>query len=513
MTRSAVYPQRFSTFRGRRARCGSLAVLWLLLPLAGWCADGMVCRAQPPTEAADLLVQKVCVAPSGQVRSIDPCACAGADRLRPLAIGERTPYHKVDQLGVQRHDAFPAHARDGLPIVISPFDFNPFDTFNLWGDGYDMFVMRDGWASIAETRDGGGFSSTFFTTGCLPYNGWVLFPTDVLGGSSVRSGRTIQPISGRYWEHNGEPWPGQCPTHYANAELTTWDWITGFEFGGSHTGTRKVADTLRVVHGLRTAPDFDVNGHVEVFYFTVPYGITRWESWVSAQAGQAPEQQSGCNGDGRIRYEGRNFVRKACRDWTAVQIPDAPESVPYWPVPARNLLANFHFAENVNGWNRTVGSGTAVTPNWAVRHSALATDMRYRQAPGPGLAYLAVNCADACSDPQMIYQDVPVPAAASTGGEYAFGATLRSEAGNANVRLRLLQLDAQGNVVATNETVMAVSERNERQSGADSVALSAGFYYSTAPAHPAARTLRYALMPVTAQTVDIVDAWLLLDRQ
>jgi hypothetical protein len=490
-----------------------------VIALAAWClfsAGALAesrCALPAPMSALDLLVQKVCVAPSGASLSVDPCACASPNHLRPLAAGEPTPYHKVDQLGAQRHDAVPSTARDGSPLVLAPFDFKPFGVFNLWGDGYDLFLVRDGWASISETRDGGGYSSTFFTTGCQPYNGWVLFPESAIGSGGVHPGRTRVPISGRYWEQNGEDWPGQCPNGYGTAESTAWDWVPGFLFGGADTTASRRIDTLRVVHGLRDADHPDPHSHLEVFYFTVPYGITRWEVWVAAPGDpdRAPIA-NGCGGETAIHYDGQDYLRQNCRDWSTLQLQAAPEPQPDWPVPARNLLQNFHYAKGTQDWQRAPADAASGVPNWSVRHSTLNADRHASQKDVPGFVYLAVNCAGHCSDRQQIYQDVDAPASAAQGGHYAFGATLRAESGVVPVRVRLVQLGADGAELTRTEITVQAADHNDRHSGAETIEGSATLAWGDAPVRADARTLRFSVMPTAPGTVDVIDAWVLSNR-
>ena len=49
-----------------------------------------------------------------------------------------------------------------------------------------FLTIRNGWVSASGTRDGGGYSQTFYGSGCTPYNGWIFFPTSFLTGPRSR---------------------------------------------------------------------------------------------------------------------------------------------------------------------------------------------------------------------------------------------------------------------------------------------------------------------------------------
>ena len=75
--------------------------------------------------ARDYLVQKVCADSDDKGLPVDPYRCEPPNHLRNLRVSEAPPYHRVDQLGVQRHDAYPVKALDGSEIIVNPFDFAP----------------------------------------------------------------------------------------------------------------------------------------------------------------------------------------------------------------------------------------------------------------------------------------------------------------------------------------------------------------------------------------------------
>ena len=467
-------------------------------------------QTSAPTEtiAREYLVQEVCTDSNDKAIPIDPCQCNSPNHLRDLRPGEPLTYHKVDQQGVQRHDSYPDKTPGGGEIIVNPFDFRPFEQFNPAGDGYDVYEIRDGWVSVSETKDGGGFAQTFFGEGCKPYLGWVLFPLSAFSASGVTPGTQNIPISGRYWEQNGEPWPGSCPSAYNKNSQTSWKYIAGFVFGGRDEGSAKRIDAIQVTHGFSATPQFAAHGHLEVFYFTRLYGITRWESWVSASGG-APSVNSGnCSGDDKMTYAGLEFSRKACRDWSAVSLEPKPAAHVVWPIPALNLLKNFHFADGTVNWDRRGKSVEGNLVNWTPRNSSLDRDTRFRQQGGKGVRYLAINCGGHCTENQAVFQDVPVTSAAGTG-PYTFAATIRSEDGAGEIQLRIRQFDATGKELQATGTTAHVDDKNERFSGADSVLLASGFVSGTFLPDSRSRLFRFEISPMTGNTFDVVDAWLI----
>jgi hypothetical protein len=300
--------------------------------------------------ALDYLVQDVCTDPSGRVLPVDPYDCPRGDVLRPLQPGEPLPYHRYDQpLAAapqrrQRHDSYPVTTAAGTVVVVNTFDFAPFNHFKPERDGWDVTMVRDGWASAGGTRTPREPGTTFFGAGCRPYNGWVFFPVSALSANLVNAGAAQVPISGVHWGSDGQPWPGPCPRAYQTGVVTSWQPLPRFQFGGIGGTPVKTIDAIRSIHGYVNRPVFFARGHLEVFYFTRLYGLTRWEVWApTTSLASDPLLQrrlqianAACIGATRTVYEGTPFVRTDCRDWTAIQVPASPEQAPFWPVPDRD---------------------------------------------------------------------------------------------------------------------------------------------------------------------------------
>jgi len=120
-------------------------------------------------------------------------------------------------------------------LVVSELDFyydRPYFTFEAGdGDGYEVYRISNGWVSATQTRDGGGYSQTFYGSGCTPYNGWVFFPTSILPTlSASTSGSTTAAIMGDYWEQNGQSWPGVCNgfSTFNRNTITSWQFTPQF---------------------------------------------------------------------------------------------------------------------------------------------------------------------------------------------------------------------------------------------------------------------------------------------
>src|SRR5579875_303209 len=230
--------------RSIRIREKPLKHLCIVLVLAsGLAAVGVVSQAEAQSEAAayDFLIQKVCVDKQDKALSVDPYACPKVDSLRSVRPGEPLPYQRYDQAvmdrpdALQRHDSYPVLLKTGREVVVHPFDYAPFGQFNSERDGFDLVVVRDGWASIAETRSGPRKgATTFFGTGCRPYGGWVLFPVSSFQGSAIAGGQTYAPLQAVHWEALQQPAPGVCPANLSTGTLTTWQALPAFTFGSGN---------------------------------------------------------------------------------------------------------------------------------------------------------------------------------------------------------------------------------------------------------------------------------------
>jgi hypothetical protein len=297
-------------------------------------------------------------------------------------------------------------------------------------------------------------------------------------------------------------------------------------------------------------------GHLEVFYFTQPYGSTRWEAWVLLSA------LGDCNEPSALRtkalqtairclptvdqsflypsdlaqqtvnkfitatHQGEDgqtntYALIDARDWTGITLLDSPELPLICPVACQNLLKDFHFsAPGLSPpWQRFGNSQEGNLINWSMAQSKATLDVRYNQnGSAGGVCYLMTNTGGTpIPGEQAIYQDIPVSGLQS--GMYAISARVRSQAGPGTMKLALQQLDSDGGCTVEIVTIREVGEKNP--SGATStysgptdnstnasVVLSSTLIAARGPVtlRPNATFLRFLLLPQTANTFDVVDA-------
>ena len=456
------------------------------------------------------LVKSVCTDVQNLVLPVDPYGgCPGA-RIRKIRSGDPLPYHNIEQMGYQQRDAYPLYDRvRGKTWIVATFDYWPFNRFNLFNgtDGYDVYHLQDGWAAIANTSDGGGYGQTFYGNGCTIGVGWAVFPPDFL-----KDGTAAIPIADTYWEQTGQSYPGPCPNHYSTDTLTSWKYQAGFQFGGINGNSTKTMDTVISYHGFRPGERFLRHGHLEIFYHTREYGITRWEVWTPSQQNQTPTKE--CNGPGTQTYQGVSFVVQFCHDWSRVTLASAP-TLPVWPIPNINLLAKPHFDAAIAPVWSSEGKSAAGNPiRWSVQNSTTHPDTR---ASAIGVRYLRLDCDGGCGDglAEAIYQDVPV-SKFGDGGDYAFGINARTESDQGSIMVAVQQINRDGEVISTDSTAGAKILPDNGDAGhksaeeANSVYLSSAFIYNTVKITPRANTtaIRFLILPKSPQIFDVLDAWL-----
>jgi hypothetical protein len=525
--------------------------------------------AAPELDASAWIIPKVCSDSANHVVAADPYGgCPTGAHLRPLAVGDPLPYRKLDQTGLQYKDVYPRVAVDGTPLNVLSFNWvdpknGGASTFKIWADGYDAYAVRDGWASGSETRIGTGeYGTTFMGAGCKPYNGLILMPERFTGPTAM-TGSAKLPISTAPWEENGDDWPGSCPSRYVTDQLTTWEHYPSLDFGGIGGVPRRSLETVVTTMGLRQSPDPKItsawmgNGHLEVFYFTKLYGLTRWEFWVPdsqfTNGGREPAsqtQQRAAGVSGRclplqpqksasftpaggtsagtrftMSYQGTGFTMTDCRDWTNIVVQNPPIQPPAWPVSALNLLRNFHFSkgsvQSLAGWN------TELLKHASMQLSATKDDTTKDTAtPLHGVVYMRFGCSSGCGDKETLFQDLPVEANAPHTALYTLGAVARSEAGSGKLEIELAQLGADHGVLSKTEFTADLTSQEtgcdnhgehcktfsyDRAAATGSVILSSNFVNRTFPVTlaPGARILRFSLTPRSKTDLDVVSAWLM----
>ncbi len=470
----------------------------------------------------DWIIQHVCADASDKPTPVDPYGgCPPGTRDRRLNINEPMPYYRHDEgdrghpLGFQRHDAYPIIDRHyGGVVSANDFDFDYSEPYGVMhpgdGDGYDVYRVANGWVTGGDTRDGSGYSSSFFGANCKPFGGWVFFPVDFLRDLRPRAqGRVMAPIRGSYWEQAGLPWPGRCESGkgFSTSTLTTWSFSPLHQFGGLGEHKSKRIDAIVATHG------WDSGGggvSLERIYFTDLYGATRWETWV-ANPGTPPNAARNCGGPTEMSYEGRVFTLVACRDWSYTEINNPPRPHAPWPYPEANILADWHFT---NG---------DLSP-WALQGNAMTselmnsrTEFDTKLAPGglahaAGVRYLQLSCPGDSRNCGSLHQDIPIknlPRANSY--DYGFSGVV-DDGGDGVVDVSLSQRDAQGRSLWEDHFAAHLTDHYRNRAVKNSVYKASSVFLKTAPAlavKPGAVALRLTLSPRTAKRYDIVDAWVL----
>jgi hypothetical protein len=404
-------------------------------------------------------------------------------------------------------------------VSANDFDFDYFEPYGAMhpgdGDGFDLYRVANGYVTGGGTRDGGGYSQTFFGADCQPYGGWIFFPVSFL--EALRpgaAGRGIFPDQDIYWEQDGEPWPGHCIPNRGLSwgTLTTWEFVSLYPFSGQNGEPTKRIDAIVSTHGFQMQHSAERDFHLERFYFTDLYGPTRWEAWLPSS--DRVKATANCAGDTQTIYEGVAFTLADCRDWSAVQLIDPPRPRLPWPYPETNLLQNWHFDQRgMEPWCRThTERQPGKVLNWDRFTSIAPADLRYSQTH-VGVRYLQVSCGDReCDPPQAIYQDVPIASLPpSSAYDYGFSGVIDG-AENGTMRVTLSERDRTGKELwsASFDATVKTDYRGKR--AAYSVYHASSVFLETSPAaahKPGAVALRFSLSPRTPALYDILDTWLM----
>ncbi len=448
------------------------------------------------TDPMDWLIQHVCADVRDEPTSVDPYGgCPAGTRDRRLNLNEPLPYYRHDvgdsghPLGFQRHDAYPiVDRRYGGVVSANDFDFDYSEPYGVMhpgdGDGYDVYRVANGWVSGGDTRDGGGYSQSFFGEACKPFGGWVLFPVRFLRDLRLGAqGRTIAPIHGSYWEQASQAWPGRCERGdgFSTTTLTTWSYSPGHEFGGLGGRESKQIDAIIATHGSALPPNSLLGRlHLERLLFTDLYGATRWEAWIS-NPGNPPKATANCSGPTQMTYEGHVYTLVACRDWSTTEINNPPRPHAPWPYPEANILADWHF------------TNAELSP-WAVRGTAISSELMNSRtvadtkfAPGgleggAGVRYIQLSCADNAKDCGSLYQDIPIgDLPNSTSYDYGFSGVIADQ-GEGDIDVSLSQLDAQGHPLWEDHFTARVLDHYRKWTVKDSIYNASSVFLKTAPA-------------------------------
>ena len=479
------------------------------------------------------LVKSVCVGAANNILSIDPYnGCPAGTSLRKIQVGEALPYFNKDDFNSQWNN-FPVRTASGQILVVDARQFGPnFDHQFRSHDQFDIYAVNvngDGWVSAINTRDGGGYNTTFFGPNCEVGGGWTLFPIN-----GFRSGGMNKlTIAGNYWQQSGGSFPGACSSVAPTDAISQWQYISGKAFGGLNGGPVKSMDTMVTIHGYEPNANFQSGGHIEVFYFTREYGLTRWEVWTPSAQNPVPDTNSCAGIKNPISYQGKSFIVTDCHDNSDVAIASSPY-LPVLPVPNMNMLKHANF-DNSGGytpisdptlglWHRAGSSPAGNIINWSLLYSTATQDKGYG---GVGVKFLETNCGAGSnglcgfnmSPPvyQEIFEELPISSFV-TGQYYSYGISARvnpSSGTNAQgtIMIGIQQLDANNNYLWGDSIVRTIGVDNGSFPSAaesNSVFLASGFYYNRVqmPIRPGAVKVRFFFSPLSPQNFDIVDGWL-----
>ena len=495
----------------RQPRIGGAAAAMALglSILSGACQAQQVATYGLSTKATDWLAMSVCADANDHPIGADPYYdCPAGTHLRKIRMGEKPSYHNLNQNGNLENDSFILSDRMGQPLYFRTMDWGPrLGRFANNVDGYDTYVLGDGWVAINATKAGGPGGVTFFGLNCARAGAWPSYPLN----GFLSEGTAHTQIASRLWEQSGGSFPGTCPPARAYQPLQTdWRLQRGFVFGGVRNEPKKVMDTIISVHGFQDNPNFLQHGHIEVFYFTQQYGLTRWESWTPVQHG-ASINPNNCGVQEPFSYRGVVFVVSDCQDYSRV-VPARPTDEEVWPLPQANLLTDSHFTEvrpagPGSGW-KVSGSRPESTPNWRLFNSRAKDDTLFRPE---GVRTVALDCRGrpGCG---ALFQDVP--AAMVPPGLYLIGASVRTAPGTrGNFRVALQALDASGKILWVDWFELPIESYNGSHPGMEDEAVSV--YRSTAFPHkivrvaavPGAATFRLTLTAAGDAEYHVTEGW------
>lgn len=483
------------------------------------------------------LAQKVCVDSQNKPVSVDPYSasdpygngCSGYTE-RNIQSSDTVPYYRYIDGGTGTPSrywyaySYPVTSPTGEQMFVMARQFTPSNVAADWyvnpafypgHTHWDMYRIQAGYVSNATTRDNSGFNQTFFgnTNGsATPYNGWIDFPVSYLSsfGPSAHSTFATRNV---YWEQSGLSWPlpsQSAPT--GGSTQTTWNLIPGYTFASGKKMNTLVNYHQSAPQPTSSNPD---TGHMEVWYFTMPYGASRWEVWSAASclasSCSSYIQNKNCAPAAPTKFPygstSVTYYRTNCVDWTKTMLATTTSTLPRLPIPEADMLTNIHFSNDPPGTtgrasNWTLGSGLSL----AQLTSTTSTDTRGGKYPGT--RYIRVACAASCSTSSSISQDVPV----SSNGVYAYGVTVRAESSAGTMTVSLSQVDANGNVLANSTvvTTQSVTANGDQSSCSSSVVNCATYVGGTTPVTllPGAVRLRETISPRTAGvSYDITQAY------
>jgi hypothetical protein len=402
-------------------------------------------------ELYDYYVQDVCLDANGAPTTDDPYYCASR---RNMVLDEPVRFWPTDASWVQATFSAPFRVSPDDSIgVLHPFDFGNAPNINgsghdaafreftpWWGnlsatshsggwpiDGYDVLAARGGYASYVGTCDGGGGVQAFvhWSGGpgtCETQDGWLLWDQNRLDATGSVAYDAVGTLR---IESDANGW--SCPTDFMNDAYTWWQIYDVTYTSG------KTMQTLMSTHFNGSSPD--QADSFERFYYTKPYGRTRWEAF--NRTPRADGYTGNCNGP---TYDaGYGMYRVDCRDWSTngMSDPDGGWYPQAWPVDyglaKGNWLVNGDFGEANFGyfgrWNNTNDNN----PSWAYSE----------ETPGGIRQYNHFMTAQLTLGAGSINQDVQAPGV-GYGWWFQFGARVWADQPNSPATLVIWEFGTDG---------------------------------------------------------------------
>jgi hypothetical protein len=338
-------------------------------------------------------------------------------------------------------------------------------TSNTWyinphyypGNGqYDTYAVNAGYMSTIATRDGGGYDQIFWGsngTTAIPYNGWLSSSTASFASPVPMPTQTAQfPISGDNWEQKGSNWPDPTYTPNPAGTSTTTTWYeTTKAYDSGKTMLTLVSQHQSQPQPLATNPG---TGHMEIWYYTQPYGATRWESWSAANCnattcppGPIQYCTTGTSSPRTFSYNGTGttYYLTDCKDYSFSAIADTGATVPNIPSIQQDVLLNPHYSNDASG---TTNAATNWTYGGNLTTDQLVSTYADDQNGFSGLRYLQASCTAACTAGSSISQSVSL---SGLSAPFSFGAEVRTETATGSFTITLAQT-ASGSVITGTTT-------------------------------------------------------------
>src|SRR5262249_22019473 len=253
-------------------------------------------------------------------------------------------------LGYQASDSVLTR-RGGRTLIEQTFDFGDekraFGRFDAGqGDGGQVLVVVDGWASAIMTEDGGDGIQYFIGPGCRTSAqtaagelSWLFFNGNVQRQrwdytvARINKGRSIS----------------ECPTVF-NAALTRYRADTidvPFRILGKSAPLTVTIRSVDVIISEHYAGEQMTSAdHLELFFFARDLGLIRWERWENFGVGKPPTferwardfaQTGRCQPWAYSTAVGPEWRMIDCRNWTTL-VPSTHWSVRDYEWPALDAL-------------------------------------------------------------------------------------------------------------------------------------------------------------------------------